>query len=71
MVRVSRFIQMSKEFPSERDRSTPEERKAKDAERRLDAEQALREHQLAQEARRKNLERLRAERLAREGSAKK
>ena len=71
MVRVSRFIQMSKEFPSERDRVTPEERKAKDAERRLDAEQALREHQLAQEARRKNLEGLRAERLAREGSAKK
>jgi len=71
MVRVSRFIQMSKEFPSERDRLTPEERKAKDAERRLDAEQALREHQLAQEARRKNLEGLRAERLAREGSAKK
>jgi len=38
---------MSKEFPTERERLTLEERKAKDAERRLDAEQALREHQLA------------------------
>ena len=62
---------MSKEFPTERERLTPEERKAKDAERRLDAEQALRDHQLAQEARYKNLERLRAERLAREALAKK
>ena len=57
---------MSKEFPTDRDRLTPEERKAKDAERRLDAEQALREHKLAQDARYRNLERLRAERRARE-----
>jgi hypothetical protein len=62
---------MSKEFPTERERLTPEERKAKDAERRLDAEQALREHQLAQEAFHKNRERLKAERLAREALLKK
>ncbi len=61
---------MSKEFPTEREKLTPAERKAKDAERRLDAEQALQEHRLAQEAFHRNLERLRAERLAREASAK-
>ena len=48
------------------ERLTFEERKAKDAERRLDAQRALLEHQLAQEAFHKNRERLRAERLARE-----
>jgi hypothetical protein len=52
---------MSKQFAGERDKLTLEERKARDAERRLDAEQALREHQLAQKARHKNLERLRSE----------
>ena len=60
---------MSKEFPTEREKLTAEERKAKDAERRLDAEQALREHRLAEEAKYRNLERLRAERLAREAAA--
>ncbi|HLG84373.1 MAG TPA: hypothetical protein VKY22_25470 [Bradyrhizobium sp.] len=62
---------MSKEFPTERERLTPEERKAKDAERRVDAAQALREHQLAREASYKNMERLRAERLAREALGEK
>ncbi|WP_249144504.1 hypothetical protein [Bradyrhizobium lablabi] len=62
---------MSKEFPSERDKLTPEQRRARDAERRLDAEQAMREHQLAEEARQENMKRLRAARLAREASAKK
>ena len=52
------------------ERLTFEERKAKDAERRLDAQRALLEHQLAQEAFHKNRERLRAERLAREAAAK-
>jgi hypothetical protein len=61
---------MSKKYPTERERLTPEERQAKDAERRLDAERAMREHHLAQEAFHKNRERLRAERLAREASAK-
>jgi hypothetical protein len=45
---------------------TSEERKARDAERRADAEQAMREHHAAQKALRENRERLRAERLARE-----
>jgi hypothetical protein len=46
---------------------TPEERKARDATRRADAEQAMREHEAAQKAFYKNRERLKAERLAREG----
>jgi hypothetical protein len=45
---------------------TPEERRARDAERRADAEQAMREHEAAQKAFHENRERLRAERLARE-----
>jgi hypothetical protein len=45
---------------------TSEERKARDAERRADAEQAMREHDAAQKAFRENRERLRAERQARE-----
>ena len=48
---------------------TPEERKARDATRRADAEQAMREHEAAQKAFYKNRERLKAERLAREASA--
>lgn len=46
---------------------TPEERKARDAQRRADAEQAMREHEAAQRHFHANRERLRAERLAREG----
>ena len=45
---------------------TSEERKARDAQRRADAEQAMREHEAAQKAFYQNRERLRAERLARE-----
>jgi hypothetical protein len=45
---------------------TSEERKARDALRRADAEQAMREHEAAQKAFYANRERLRAERLARE-----
>jgi len=45
---------------------TPEERKARDAVRRADAEQAMREHEAAQKAFYENRERLRAQRLARE-----
>ena len=45
---------------------TSEERKARDAARRADAEQAMREHEAAQRAFYANRERLRAERLARE-----
>ncbi len=45
---------------------TPEQRKARDLARRLDAEQAMREHEAAQKAFHENRERLKAERLARE-----
>ena len=45
---------------------TPEERKARDAQRRADAEQAMREHEAAQKAFYANKERLKAARLARE-----
>jgi hypothetical protein len=48
---------------------TSEERKARDAQRRADAEQAMREHEAAQRQFYANRERLRAERLAREGRA--
>ncbi|MGC2778331.1 MAG: hypothetical protein WA418_22125 [Bradyrhizobium sp.] len=47
---------------------TPEERRARDATRRADAEQAMREHEQAQQAFKANRERLRAERLAREAA---
>jgi hypothetical protein len=45
---------------------TSEQRKARDAERRADAEQAMREHEAAQKAFHDNRERLRGLRLARE-----
>jgi hypothetical protein len=45
---------------------TPEERKERDALRRADASQAMREHEASQKAFYDNRERLRAERLARE-----
>jgi hypothetical protein len=49
---------------------TPEERKARDAARRADAEQAMREHEATQKAFYQNRERLKAERLAREAKAR-
>lgn len=48
---------------------TPEERKARDAARRADAEQAMREHAEAQKAFHENRQRLRAARLARDAAA--
>jgi hypothetical protein len=45
---------------------TSEQRAARNAERRADAEQAMRDHEAAQKAFYENRERLRAERLARE-----
>jgi hypothetical protein len=45
---------------------TREERQARDAARKADAEQAMREHEQAQRAFHANRERLKAERLARE-----
>ncbi len=49
---------------------TPEERKARDAARRADAEQAMREHEAAQKAFHENRERLKAARLARDEAAR-
>lgn len=50
---------------------TTEQRQARDAARRIEAEKAMREHEAAQKAFYANKERLRAERLAREaGSVK-
>jgi hypothetical protein len=45
---------------------TPEQRKERDAVRRADAEQAMREHDVAQKKFYANKERLKAQRLARE-----
>jgi hypothetical protein len=45
---------------------TPEQRKERDAQRRADAEQAMREHEAAQKAFYANKERLKALRLASE-----
>ncbi len=45
---------------------TPEQRRSRDAARKAEAEQAMREHQEAQRAFHANRERLKAERLARE-----
>lgn len=49
---------------------TSEERKARNAARRADAEQAMREHEAAQKAFHENRERLKAMRLAREQAAR-
>ena len=49
---------------------TTEERKARDAQRRADAEQAMREHEVAQKKFYANKERLKAQRLARERAEK-
>jgi hypothetical protein len=49
---------------------TPEERKARNAARRADAEQAMLEHEAAQKAFHENRERLKAMRLAREQAAR-
>ena len=61
---------MTEQFPA-RQPLTSEERKTRDAERRADAAQAMREHELAQKAFHENRERLRAMRLAREAQATK
>jgi hypothetical protein len=48
---------------------TPEQRMARNAQRRADAEEAMRDHEAAQKAFHDNRERLRAERLDREARA--
>jgi hypothetical protein len=50
---------------------TPEQRKARDAQRRTDADQAMREHEVAQKKFYANKERLKAQRLAREQAEEK
>jgi len=59
-----------KEFPTEREKLTPEKRKAEATSRRWEAEQGQTEYWLSQKAFLKNLERLRAERRAREALVK-
>jgi hypothetical protein len=49
---------------------TPEQRKARDEARRADAAEAMREHDAAKKAFHANMERLRAERLAREARSR-
>jgi hypothetical protein len=49
---------------------TPEQRKARDAARRADAEAAMRDHEVAQKKFYANKERLKAQRLAREQKEK-
>ena len=60
---------MIEESPERRQPLTTEQRKIRDAERRADAEAAMREHRAAQKAFHENRERLRALRLAREAEA--
>lgn len=50
---------------------TPEQRQARDAARRVEAEKAMRDYEAAQKAFHANRERLKAERLAREAAATK
>jgi hypothetical protein len=68
--RLERCLVMTEDYSVRRQAPiTTEQRKARDAERRADAEQAMREHEAAQKAFRENHERLRAQRLAREARA--
>ncbi len=58
---------MNEDFSARQPRIlTPEQREARNAERRADAEQAMREHEATQKAFHENRERLRAQRLLRE-----
>ncbi|HZP93233.1 MAG TPA: hypothetical protein VFB20_10165 [Burkholderiales bacterium] len=66
-MRRTRYVSMTEDFSVRPNKPlTPEERKARDAQRRADAEQAMREHDAAQKKFYANKERLRAARLARE-----
>lgn len=57
---------MTEDLSFRRKPLTTEQRHARDAARRIEAEKAMREHEQAQKAFYANRERLRAERLARE-----
>ena len=57
---------MTNDNPNSRERLTPEQRKTRDQDRRVQAEQAMKDHERTQKAVHSNLARLRAERIARE-----
>jgi hypothetical protein len=61
-----RYLAMTEDISYRRKPLTPEQRQARDASRRIEAEKAMRDHEAAQKAFYANKERLRAERLARE-----
>lgn len=64
---VARCVGMAETFEARPARVlTPEQRAARTAERRAEAEQAMREHEAAQKAFHENRKRLKEERLARE-----
>jgi hypothetical protein len=66
-LRRTRYIFMTEDFSVRPSKPlTPEQRKERDAQRRADAEQAMREHEAAQKKFYANKERLKAQRLARE-----
>jgi hypothetical protein len=66
-----RYLAMTEDLSFRRKPLTPEQRQARDATRRVEAEKAMRDHEAAQKAFYENRERLRAERLAREAAAPK
>jgi hypothetical protein len=59
---------MTEDLSYRRKPLTPEQRQARDATRRVEAEKAMRDHEEAQKAFYANRERLRTERLAREAA---
>jgi hypothetical protein len=66
-----RCLAMTEDLSFRRKPLTPEQRQARDAARRIEAEKAMRDHEEAQKAFHANRERLKAERLAREAAAAK
>ena len=66
-----RYFGMTGDLSFRRKPLTPEQRQARDAARRIEAEKAMRDHEEAQKAFHANRERLKAERLAREAAAPK
>jgi hypothetical protein len=62
---------MTEDLSFRRKPLTPEQRQARDAARRVEAEKAMRDHEQAQRAFHANRERLKAERLAREAAVPK
>lgn len=66
-----RYVGMTEDLSYRRKPLTPEQRQARDAARRIEAEKAMRDHEEAQKAFYANKERLKAERLAREAAAAK